>query len=114
MGAGIEIPLHDAIVLDLGCSCADRLLQKHPSSIFFIGEQLVDGLTVPLRFVCQGQDTPLLKTDCNSSEAVTGIVSFKDSDHYYRLIRIRQIFVMLIWCQGKIDKLLSKLVDFCG
>ena len=47
MGVGVKIPIHEAIIFNLDSASADRLLQKYPSSIFFIGEKLIDGLPIP-------------------------------------------------------------------
>ena len=44
MGAGVEIPFHEAIVFDLDSAGAERLLEQHPSGVFFIGEQFVNCL----------------------------------------------------------------------
>ena len=36
MGAGVEIPFHEAIVFDLDSAGAERLLEQHPSGVFFV------------------------------------------------------------------------------
>ena len=48
MRIGVEIPIHEAIVFDFGTTCADGLLEQHPASVLFIGNQLVDCFTIPL------------------------------------------------------------------
>ena len=36
MGAGIKIPIHQAIVFNLDSASADRFLEQHSSGVFFI------------------------------------------------------------------------------
>ena len=49
---GVEIPIHEAMVLNLGSAGTDGLLQQHAAGIFFVGEQLVDCLPIPFGLAC--------------------------------------------------------------
>ena len=60
MGIGIEIPFHEAIVLDLGTACADSFLEQNPARLFLVRGQLADRFPVPLGSACGGGDALFL------------------------------------------------------
>ena len=49
MGVGVEIPIHEANVFNLRNAGANRLLEQYPSSVFFVGEQLVNCFPIPFQ-----------------------------------------------------------------
>ena len=69
MGAGIEIPFHEAIVFDLDSAGTDRFLEQHPSGIFFIGEQFADGFPIPSGPASRGKNT-LFFQGCHQQDTV--------------------------------------------
>ena len=85
MRAGIEIPFHEAIVFDLDSAGADRFLEQHSSSIFFIGEQFVDGFPIPSGFAGGGGNALPLQTSRNFPQTVTSKIPFKYPAHYLSL-----------------------------
>ncbi len=65
MGAGIKIPIHEAIVFDLGSAGAERFLEQNPACVLFIGENLVNRFTVPFRPTSGRGDTLFLQAGSN-------------------------------------------------
>ena len=61
MGAGVKIPIHEAVIFYLNSASADRFLEQHPPCIFFIGEQFVDGFPIPSGLASGGGDPCLSK-----------------------------------------------------
>ena len=88
MGAGVEIPFHEAIVFDLNSAGAERLLEQHPSGVFFIGEQFVDGFPIPFGPAGGGGNALPFQTRSNFSKAVTSKILFKYSVHHLGFVRI--------------------------
>ena len=77
MSIGVEIPIYETMVFDLGNASADRLLKQHTSCIFFVGEQLVNCFPVPYGFACWGWDALPLQTRSDFPQAVTGKIPLK-------------------------------------
>ena len=88
MGAGVEIPFHEAIVFDLDGAGADRFLEQHPSGVFFIGEQFVNCLPIPFGPAGGGGNALPFQTRSNFSKAVTSKILFKYSVHHLGFVRI--------------------------
>lgn len=78
MGAGVEIPFHEAIVFYLGNTSTDHLLKQDTAGIFFIGEQLVDCFSVPLCFAGWRRYTLPLQPNGYFSKAVARSILLKD------------------------------------
>ena len=70
MGAGIKIPIHEAIIFDLDSTSADCFLKQYPSGVFFIGEQFVNRFPVPLGSACGGGDTLPFQISSNFPKAI--------------------------------------------
>ena len=67
MGVGVEIPIHEAIILYLGTTYADGLLEEYPSRVFFVGQQFADSPSILFRFSSGGKNTIFLQAGCNCS-----------------------------------------------
>lgn len=88
MKAGIEIPFHEAIVFDLDSAGADRFLEQHSPSIFFIGEQFVDCFPIPFGLASGGRNTLLFQPGSNFPQTVTSKIPFKYPTHHLGFVRI--------------------------
>ena len=96
MGAGIEIPIHEAIVFNLNRTGTDRFLKQHPSGIFFIGEQFVNRLPIPFGSAGGGGDALLFQASSNFPLTITGKILLKYPAHYLCLIGIhRQLTIRI-------------------
>ena len=91
MGAGIEIPFHEAIVFNLNRASADCLLEQYPSGIFLIGKQFVDSFPVPFGLSSGRGNTLLLQPSSNLPKAVTSKIPFKYPAYYFILITNKSI-----------------------
>ena len=78
MSVGVEIPIHEAIIFDLGTTSADRFLKENPPCVFFVGDQIVECLPIPLGFARWGKNTPLLQPSSNFAQAVAAEVTLKN------------------------------------
>ena len=88
MGIGIKIPLHKAIVFDLGTTSADGFLEQHPACILFVRQQFIESLSIPLGLTCGREDALFLQPSGNLAETVTVEVAVKDPADDGSLIRI--------------------------
>lgn len=77
MGAGVEIPIHEAIIFDLDAANTDSLLKQDPPSAFFVGLQFVERLLVPLELAGRGEDTFRLQDRGDSPQAAAVEVAFE-------------------------------------
>lgn len=84
----IKIPLHKAIVFDLGTTSADGFLEQHPACILFVRQQFIESLSIPLGLTCGRGDALFLQPSGNLAEIVTVEVTVKDPADDGSLIRI--------------------------
>ena len=88
MGSGIEIPSHEVIIFNLNSASADRFLEQHSPSIFFVREQFVDGFPIPSGPAGGGRDVLSFQTSSNFSKAITSKTLLKYPTYYPRFIGI--------------------------
>ena len=88
MRVGVEIPIHETIIFNLDCAGANRFLKEYTACIFFIGEQFVDCLPIPLGLSCRREDTLFFKTNSNLTQTFSRLVLLEDSDDYFGFLRI--------------------------
>lgn len=101
MGAGIEIPIHEAIIFDLSGSGAYGFLTQHPPGVFFIGQQSVERLPVPFRLAGKGKDEFCFQCRCDFSQAVAMEVTLENPVDDSGLISYRTAnlfrMMVLVW-----------------
>ena len=94
MGVGVEIPIHEAIVVNLRNAGTDRLLKQHSPCVFFVGKQLVDCFPVPFGFTCWGWNALLLQTRSDFPKTVANQIPLEYPAHYLSLIGVYHKFTI--------------------
>ena len=87
-GGEAVIPFRETIILDLDSADAESLLEQHPSGVFFIGEQFVDGFPIPFGPAGGGGNALPFQTRSNFPKAVTSKIPFKYPVHHLGFVRI--------------------------
>lgn len=94
MGILVQILLLLAFILHLYTAGADCFLQQNSTRIFFIGQQLVDGLPAPLSFSGRRGNLLFGQFSGNCPQAHAALILRKDAVDDFGLFRINNQFAV--------------------